>query len=252
MSVGLIIGTGITLGFVHVLTGPDHLSALATLSSTSETAPQAFWLGVRWGIGHSIGLLLVGGIAIAVLPPSSDIEIPEAVTMVFESIVGVFMIFLGFYGIFLVFHNKKDYDDDGCTTEDERLSLQQQSDGVELSPRVSSNSQKDKKQTDTFHDEEDQPEIAPPIDIVDNDRNWLSSLCSKLSTGSIALTAGVVHGLAGPGGVLGVIPAVQLRDALLSSIYLITFCLTSTLVMGLFATTYGYISRQLSSTSSEW
>ena len=65
------------------------------------------------------------------------------------------------------------------------------------------------------------------------------------SHGSLALAIGVVHGVAGPGGVLGVIPAVQLRDARLAFIYLGTFCITSTLSMGLFAAFYGTLSEWL-------
>mmetsp|Transcript_21974 Transcript_21974/g.51735 ORF Transcript_21974/g.51735 Transcript_21974/m.51735 type:complete len:120 (-) Transcript_21974:43-402(-) len=61
----------------------------------------------------------------------------------------------------------------------------------------------------------------------------------------MALGAGIVHGLAGPGGVLGVIPAVQMHDARLASIYLFFFCLTSTLTMGLFASLYGTCSSRL-------
>ena len=60
---GSLIATGIGLGIVHVLTGPDHLSALATLSAVSDLC-TSFFLGVRWGIGHSTGLLLVGTILI--------------------------------------------------------------------------------------------------------------------------------------------------------------------------------------------
>ena len=45
------------MGVVHVLTGPDHLSALATLYSNGSW--KAFVLGVRWGLGHSTGLILV-------------------------------------------------------------------------------------------------------------------------------------------------------------------------------------------------
>ncbi len=68
--------------------------------------------------------------------------------------------------------------------------------------------------------------------------------CSKVGAPSIlALAAGIVHGVAGPGGVLGVIPAVQLRDARLASIYLGVFCLTSTLVMGGFASFYSKFSE---------
>mgnify|MGYP000445196426 CR=1 FL=1 len=47
------------------------------------------------------------------------------------------------------------------------------------------------------------------------------SLCRhRVSSRSLALVAGIIHGLAGPGGVLGVIPAVQLHDARLAVIYL--------------------------------
>ena len=45
------------MGLVHVLTGPDHLSAVATLACGNSY--EAFWLGCRWGTGHSVGLFLV-------------------------------------------------------------------------------------------------------------------------------------------------------------------------------------------------
>jgi len=53
-SVAGIIGKGIAMGILHVLTGPDHLSALATLSANVGQC-RAFGLGVRWGLGHSAG-----------------------------------------------------------------------------------------------------------------------------------------------------------------------------------------------------
>lgn len=40
-----VIATGIVMGCVHVLTGPDHLSALATLSNNVPVC-HAFRLGV--------------------------------------------------------------------------------------------------------------------------------------------------------------------------------------------------------------
>jgi len=63
--------------------------------------------------------------------------------------------------------------------------------------------------------------------------------------GILAIMAGILHGVAGPGGVLGVIPAVQLRNAKLAFVYLSTFCLTSTLVMGCFSMFYGRFSEWL-------
>ena len=50
--------TGLIAGAVHVVTGPDHLTAVAPLA---VRRPRRAWLpGVRWGLGHSAGVGLVG------------------------------------------------------------------------------------------------------------------------------------------------------------------------------------------------
>jgi len=72
-----------------------------------------------------------------------------------------------------------------------------------------------------------------------------SRFAEHCTPGMLSVVAGIVHGVAGPGGVLGVIPAVQLRDAKLASVYLGTFCVTSILVMGCFAAFYGTFSEWL-------
>jgi hypothetical protein len=50
--------TGMIAGAVHVVTGPDHLTAVAPLA---VRRPRRAWLpGVRWGLGHSAGVGVVG------------------------------------------------------------------------------------------------------------------------------------------------------------------------------------------------
>jgi hypothetical protein len=69
----------------------------------------------------------------------------------------------------------------------------------------------------------------------------------RLSAKTLAIFVGIVHGFAGPGGVLGVIPAVQLKDPKLSTLYLSSFCISSTITMGCYATLYGMCSSRLAS-----
>ncbi len=61
LSYGQLIGKGILLGMLHVLSGPDHLAALVALSANVGKC-WAFSVGVGWGIGHSTGLLVVATI----------------------------------------------------------------------------------------------------------------------------------------------------------------------------------------------
>ena len=54
--------TGLIAGLIHVLTGPDHLTAIAPLA---VRRPQRAWIpGLRWGFGHSAGVALVGLLAL--------------------------------------------------------------------------------------------------------------------------------------------------------------------------------------------
>jgi len=53
----LAILTGLLAGGVHVLSGPDHLAAVAPLAVQDRSAWRS---GLRWGLGHSSGVLLVG------------------------------------------------------------------------------------------------------------------------------------------------------------------------------------------------
>jgi hypothetical protein len=54
--------TGLIAGLIHVLTGPDHLTAIAPLA---VRRPQRAWIpGVRWGLGHSSGVMVVGLLAL--------------------------------------------------------------------------------------------------------------------------------------------------------------------------------------------
>ena len=60
-----------------------------------------------------------------------------------------------------------------------------------------------------------------------------------------AFGIGIVHGIAGPGGVLGVLPAVELHDKTLAATYLASFCGTSILIMGTFAAGYGELTARV-------
>lgn len=70
---------------------------------------------------------------------------------------------------------------------------------------------------------------------------WLRGLKER----ALALVVGCVHGVAGPGGVLGVLPAVELHAWGPAMTYLFSFCITSILVMGAFAGLWGEMSYRL-------
>jgi hypothetical protein len=50
--------TGLVAGVLHVWSGPDHLAAIAPLA---VRRPKRAWKpGMRWGLGHSAGVAVVG------------------------------------------------------------------------------------------------------------------------------------------------------------------------------------------------
>ncbi len=88
----LVLWAGLAAGLVHVFAGADHLAALLPLSMGRSW--RACWLGLRWGVGHSGGVLIVGLLAV-LLKEQIDVELIGAWG---ERLVGVMLIGIGALG----------------------------------------------------------------------------------------------------------------------------------------------------------
>ena len=86
---------GFVAGFVHVLSGPDHLAAIAPYAVDGRSG--AWRTGVRWGLGHATGALAVG---IAVLLLRNALPV-DAVSAWGERLVGLALIGIGTWGIYV-------------------------------------------------------------------------------------------------------------------------------------------------------
>jgi ABC-type nickel/cobalt efflux system permease component RcnA len=89
----LALLSGLAAGAVHVISGPDHLAAIAPLALTNWR--KALAIGFRWGLGHSSGVLLVGLLALL----AREILPLEAVSGWAERFVGVLLIGIGIWGL---------------------------------------------------------------------------------------------------------------------------------------------------------
>src|SRR3954466_551557 len=88
-------GLGSLLGMRHALE-PDHLAAVTTLVSRERSGYRAAWLGVCWGVGHTLALVLVAT-ALVMLRA----EMPAAMANLFELLVAAMLIGLGVRAILI-------------------------------------------------------------------------------------------------------------------------------------------------------
>ncbi|KAK3262615.1 hypothetical protein CYMTET_28540 [Cymbomonas tetramitiformis] len=290
-SVFALVGVGAGLGAAHVLTGPDHLSALAMLSVGSSW--RSFSLGARWGLGHSLGLLVV---AIVFFASSMTLDI-DKIAYYADLLVGVVMTGMGLFGARRAYHMYLKGSAKPSRQPAVELTIQIGEEGSEeggtllspgketpsmLSPSSSAISPK-RRGSPTVSPEGSAPftdqsvllHDAPGIKKISqreeheqqhehlleesgthhhhhaHHHDWDTLVQKYLDFANpttqrfAALAVGIVHGVAGPGGVLGVLPAVVLADWVKSSVYLASFFLSSIVTMGVFAALYGEITGRL-------
>jgi hypothetical protein len=95
---------GVFAGVVHVVSGPDHLAAVAPLAA--DGARPQWRAGLIWGLGHTSGVVLIGLLLItlrSVLPL-------DAISAYSERLVGVALVALGVWAAFRArdFHRHTD------------------------------------------------------------------------------------------------------------------------------------------------
>ena len=84
---------GFAAGLLHVFSGPDHLAAVAPIASNRE---RGQWLaGLQWGIGHTLGVLLL---AVLLLLLKEQLPL-EAISAYSERVVGASLIAIGGWGL---------------------------------------------------------------------------------------------------------------------------------------------------------
>ena len=89
----VVILTGILAGFVHVISGADHLIAMAPSSITSPKL--AINNGISWGLGHSSGVVALTVLAIFI----KDITSLDKFSNVAEFLVGISLLIVGIFAI---------------------------------------------------------------------------------------------------------------------------------------------------------
>jgi high-affinity nickel-transport protein len=90
MTSGLaILAIGFLLGMRHA-TDPDHVIAVSTIVSRERSVVRAGLIGILWGLGHTVTILVIGTAIILF-----GLAIPVRVSLTMEFSVGLMLILLG-------------------------------------------------------------------------------------------------------------------------------------------------------------
>jgi hypothetical protein len=84
-----VLSLGFVLGLRHAL-DTDHIAAVSTVLAQRPSWRASSLVGLSWGMGHTIVLLLVGAVVLILRVP-----IPEPIALAAEFAVGIMLIALG-------------------------------------------------------------------------------------------------------------------------------------------------------------
>ncbi len=95
-----ILILGLLLGLKHAFDS-DHLIAVSTIVSRERSPWRSLWIGLFWGIGHTVTLLAVG-----VLVLGMKTQIPPPVGLSLECFVGIVLVGLGISTLYDCWKNR--------------------------------------------------------------------------------------------------------------------------------------------------
>ena len=102
----MILVSGLIAGLIHTNAGPDHLAAVATL--TTKNSSQRYRIGFYWSLGHALGLLIFFIFALSF----KDIFDIHTLSSIPEHIIAVMLIYMGISSLYSMYGNAKFSDHD--------------------------------------------------------------------------------------------------------------------------------------------
>jgi cytochrome c biogenesis protein CcdA len=93
--------TGVAASSLHVISGPDHLAAVTPLAIEGKN--RSWFIGFSWGLGHTIGVFIIGILSILF---RNFIPI-DLISNYSEQIVGILLIVIGVWIFYRIFFTAK-------------------------------------------------------------------------------------------------------------------------------------------------
>ncbi len=92
---------GIIASALHVFSGPDHLAAVTPMAVNAQK--KVWRIGFTWGLGHLVGMLLIGLLFLAF----KEVIPVESISTHSEQLVGVVLIGIGLWTLYKIFAKEK-------------------------------------------------------------------------------------------------------------------------------------------------
>ena len=93
--------SAILASILHVISGPDHLAAVTPLAISSQS--KGWKIGLFWGFGHLIGMLLIGVLFLLF----KEVIPVEKISSYSEQLVAIILIVVGLWAFYRIFNEKK-------------------------------------------------------------------------------------------------------------------------------------------------
>ncbi|HEU4699687.1 MAG TPA: hypothetical protein VFS40_10930 [Gemmatimonadales bacterium] len=210
MTVLLTLATAALVGALHAFE-VDHMLAVSTFVSRRPALAAAARFGARWGLGHSLAVLVAGGVLLV-----TGVRWPERYDALGEMLVGAMLVGLGGWALVsarkLHLHTAEEHGG--------HAHLHLHAGGPAPHGHGHAHGHAHAHGSDHAH-------------------------------GGVTLV-GLMHGLAGTGGVVALVPVTLLRDTTLGLGYLAAFGVGVTLAMTVFALVAATAMRQATARSLVW
>ena len=207
-----IIALGFFLGMRHA-TDPDHVIAVSTIVSREREIGKSAWIGVFWGIGHTLTIFAVGAAIILF-----DVAISPRLGLSMELAVGLMLILLGIINVVSFFRDMPSASERSGTTASLQAEL-----GAPQPAVIHSHAH---SHGDFIHTHSHSHAHGPDAHVHagQNPVAWLDRmfLRFKLYRPLRPLMIGIVHGMAGSAAVALLVLA-TIRDPRWAVAYLLIF-----------------------------
>lgn len=199
---------GIIAAMAHVLSGPDHLAAVGPLAVNVKI--RAWLIGMAWGIGHLIGMLLVG----VLFYYFRELIPVDFISENSEKIVGGLLIIIGLWSIGRLFNFNK-------AAKHKHVHTHKTNEGEAYVHKH-------------HHHHEDKSVHMHVHKKHERQTYWT------------ALGIGILHGLAGVSHFISLLPTLAFPSNFDSALYLVGFGFGTILAMVIFSVILGFVAKKAS------